>query len=574
MIGNESRTHRLLKQLIQVGARGYLLNALGILAITLSVFGHTSAAAVSAVVTALLALYFGRILKPWTLHFRKAVVGKSAKGVIGSYTLSRTLLAVALGVSALWENGMTALQWAPAVFLALMVMLEPVIRALTNVSGPLVVNAPWARTPQQPPFGTAIIFLLNTLGIIVAMAFIVLDLEPALALAFPLFSLGLAPILVMHARSRVQFNRGIKKNLTSDLTEYAPKFLLYWDAAVGTTFQVAMWLPYLDRLGERYIVVLRNERNVEHVAPLTDAPIVVCGAMTELDAIVVPSLRTAFYVNNAMRNCHFARYPQLTHIQLNHGDSDKAPSFNPVMRMYDRNFVAGQAAVDRFAANGIEVRDEFFTIVGRPQVADVRISDPQVPADTQQTVLYAPTWVGFMADSNYSSLPVGPRIITTLIEHGVRVVFRPHPHSRKIPALAAACDSIIMLLKADQEKTGTAHVYGQTAEVDMTIFDCFNASDAMVSDVSSVVPDYLYSEKPLALVAMNSTYDDFMAENPIATAAYVIDQELTNLEPILSDFLGADSMGTERRRVKGHYLGDFGDRDYGQVFIDEARRYL
>ena len=36
----------------------------------------------------------------------------------------------------------------------------------------------------------------------------------------------------------------------------------------------------------------------------------------------------------------------------------------------------------------------------------------------------------------------------------------------------------------------------------MTIEDCFNASDAMISDVSAVVSDYLHSGKPFAIVSV------------------------------------------------------------------------
>ena len=68
---------------------------------------------------------------------------------------------------------------------------------------------------------------------------------------------------------------------------------------------------------------------------------------------MVSTLRCVFYVNNALRNVHVVRYAGVRHVQLNHGDSDKATSYNPVFRMFDRNFVAGQAAVDRFGAHGI-----------------------------------------------------------------------------------------------------------------------------------------------------------------------------------------------------------------------------
>lgn len=566
------RSRRVVKKLVQVGARGFIVNVLGLLTVTLSLFGNIPLTAVSAVVTLGLSLFFTQIFAP--SKFRAAITGARPIRVLGAYTLSRTLVAVAVGLMALRQGEAGVLAWLPALLFATMVIAEPVIATVTNVARPAVVNAPWGAAQRPAPFGLPVIFLLNTVGLLIGSLLAAFGISPILAMVFPLLSIGLAPIAVAHARARVGRNRRLKEALTQDLTEYAPKFILYWEAAVGTTYQVAMWIPYLDRLGEKYVVVLRNERNLPQVAPLTEAPVIVCGPMAELDAVVVPSVSTVFYVNNAIRNCHFVRFPQLTHIQLNHGDSDKAPSFNPVMRMYDRNFVAGQAAIDRFAANGIEVRENFFTIVGRPQVADVLVRASTSSQPERTTVLYAPTWAGFMADSNYSSLPVGPELVATLLKHGANVIFRPHPHSRNHPALADACQRIEELLAADREATGAAHVFGPVAEVETTIFECFNLSDAMVSDVSSVVPDYLFSEKPLALVAMRSSYDEFLVNNPIAAAAYVIDEALANLSTILDDFLGADSMEAERTRVKGHYLGNFGDRDYGQVFLDEARRYI
>src|SRR5690625_6533680 len=72
-----------------------------------------------------------------------------------------------------------------------------------------------------------------------------------------------------------------------------------------------------------------------------------------------------------MRNNHMVRYSGLTHIQLLHGESDKASSANPVTRMYDRDFVAGQAAIDRFEKFGVSMHPDIFRIVGRPQVEEV-----------------------------------------------------------------------------------------------------------------------------------------------------------------------------------------------------------
>jgi hypothetical protein len=54
-------------------------------------------------------------------------------------------------------------------------------------------------------------------------------------------------------------------------------------------------------------------------------------AVGGLDAVLAtPSLRTVFYVNNAARNAHSVRIGGLTHVQLYHGDSDKAVTASPL----------------------------------------------------------------------------------------------------------------------------------------------------------------------------------------------------------------------------------------------------
>lgn len=46
-------------------------------------------------------------------------------------------------------------------------------------------------------------------------------------------------------------------------------------------------------------------------------------------------VRTAFYVNTSPRNDHMLGFLDLNHIQLNHGDSDKAPSYRRAFRVFD-----------------------------------------------------------------------------------------------------------------------------------------------------------------------------------------------------------------------------------------------
>ena len=207
-------------------------------------------------------------------------------------------------------------------------------------------------------------------------------------------------------------------------------------------------------------------------------------------------MRAAFYVQNSPANLTFQRFSQLTHVWLNHGDSDKAANYSSRHATFDKIFVSGQQGVDRYAEHGVKIRPEQFAIVGRPQIEKIEVRDQLLPADAPRTVLYAPTWHGGQPATNYSSLPLGSQIVAALLKRGVTVIFRPHPHSYRDPNHAAMARQIQRQLEDDQKATGRAHVWGDQAETAWDIPDCFNHSDALITDVSSVASDFLASGKP------------------------------------------------------------------------------
>jgi hypothetical protein len=332
-----------------------------------------------------------------------------------------------------------------------------------------------------------------------------------------------------------------------------------------------MWLPYLERIGERFILIVRNPKAFAGIASVTSAPVVVRQDPRDLDPVVAPSMRAVFYVNNAARNTHLIRFTGLTHVQLNHGESDKAPSYSPVFRLYDKDFVAGQAAIDRFAANGVHMPRELFTIVGRPQIEDIAVG---TTTSDRPTALSAPTWGGANADSDYCSLPIGYRIVEELVKRGYAVIFRPHPYTRRNPLHAREADRIEAFLAADQKATGAPHRFGASATSSLSLVDCFNAAHLLVSDVSSVVPDFLYSEKPFAVVAMQGTVSEFAQAFPIAKAAYVLDRTGRNIPHVLDSMTTNDPVAPARRKAKRYFLGDFPAEGYADVFVREARKVL
>ncbi|MGH3679761.1 MAG: CDP-glycerol glycerophosphotransferase family protein, partial [Natronosporangium sp.] len=362
--------------------------------------------------------------------------------------------------------------------------------------------------------------------------------------------------------------------LREQVTAYRPGFIVYFTAPPGSTYQLTMWLPHLQQLGERFVVVLREPGSFRAAAAATSAPVLYTPEMATFDATVVDSVKAVFYVNNGAKNTHSVRYGQLTHIFLNHGDSDKASSFNPVTAMYDRVFVAGQAGVDRYLQHGVDIPPDRFRIVGRPQVAGVRPPELPVEQVIQPVVLYAPTWTGHYADANYSSLPLATTIVAALLDRGATVILRHHPYSMRNRADAARLAAAHRLLAADAARTGRRHRWGRGATAELSLIDCFNQSNALICDVSSVASEYLYSGKPFGLVDVAGQGDEFAGTFPLARVGYVIDQPATNLTDVLDRLLKTDPHRPDRLLAKVHYLGDFPRDRYADAFVAEARRYL
>jgi CDP-glycerol glycerophosphotransferase (TagB/SpsB family) len=384
---------------------------------------------------------------------------------------------------------------------------------------------------------------------------------------------AVAPVIVLavDGRAKIVLARRLRRLVPRAVAAYAPDFLVYTSRPDDASYQVMMWLPYLQRAGLRFIIVARNAVPAAALAELTDVPVVEARGIADVDALVVPSLKAAFYVNASSGNGALVRFQHLTHIYLGHGDSDKPPSYNPTHAMYDQIFAAGPAATRRYAAHGVRIPAEKFTIVGRPQVENVKQSTTPIADVPQPTVLYAPTWRGHVEETMLYSLPAGERIVSALLARGATVIFRPHPFSYDFGEDATAIERIKSLLEADRRKTGRPHLWGVAAEKDRSILDCINDSDAMVSDVSSVVSDYLFSGKPFAMIAIPAEPATFVVEYPVARASYVIRADLADLDAQLENMLGSDPLAGQRADIRADYLGDFPADNYASAFVEAVR---
>jgi CDP-Glycerol:Poly(glycerophosphate) glycerophosphotransferase len=510
---------------------------------------------------------------------RRSATGDRDLGLVGSSLLSRVLIVLAGAVAAItWpemsEQGPLA---AATVLLVAALFAESAVSTVARAAGPYAANLASIRVRNYPMLRPAWVFRANSASVALFLLWAagVRWLPGWVAIVTAVLAVLVEVVVIGDGLLRLRGRRSAERMLPKVLAELAPTFLLYWEAPPGSAHQIAMWLPYLSRLNRPYMIVLRTPGTFAETVALTTAPVLLRRYVRELDVLITPGLKSVFFVNTAPKNVHMLQYLGIHQIQLNHGDSDKAPSYRRIFRMYDKNFVAGQAAIDRFAKNGVVVPRDAFEIVGRPQVETVQIEKAPIATLELKRVLYAPTWYGYLEDSRYSSLPIGERLVQALVNRGCVIVFRPHPWIRRTPALLEAARRIDRLLSADAVANGRQHVTGSSASAG-SILDTFNQVDALISDVSSVIPDFLYSEKPFAITSMvpGVGREEFLADFPIARAGYVLTSDLANLDVVLDDLLVNDPAAELRRNLKTYYLGDFPVDNYAEGFLAAARRYV
>ncbi|MFC6705554.1 CDP-glycerol glycerophosphotransferase family protein [Flexivirga alba] len=473
---------------------------------------------------------------------------------------------------------------AATVWLALLVGVAVVVSLAQGALHGRVVqrirafNLPGVPNDQRAQEPGALTSVVPTAGVLLALLLIaesIWDLPSYIGAIALLVTLGWLGRCGLRLRAMVHARRGGRADLEvrAALERYAPQFYVYFSGPVAGDYQLKMWLPYLEQLGVPFAILARSSQMLPRAARLkTTAPLISCPVVTGLDVCMVPSVRAVFYVNINGSIADGVRYIDRTHVHLNHGDSDKPASYHPIFAMFDRNFVAGPAAIDRFGRHGVFMPKEKCVIVGRPQVAEV-VEQNVDPAPGRRTVLYAPTWQSGMREMSLSSLEHGERIVRALIDDGARVIFRPHPLSAGQRQAAQTIARINAMLVAARTPE-CAHLTSSQA-LKESIIGNFNRSDALVTDVSSVASDYLASCKPMAVVLPTNTQALADAdEYPVLRATYLIDLGDDDLAARLAPLMGgdADPLEAVRHELRSYYLGD--ERDSVRLFLDSAKAVL
>lgn len=469
-----------------------------------------------------------------------------------------------------------------------------------------------ALPPALPAYLRVSIPVLHRLGLVpaVAAALAVVSGRAAVFLAVAwivagaLFAASALLVLRLAGFRRYLYGDRLLLAVNERVIAAAPQVMLHHSGPLAGIYQADMWLPTMDRLPRPGLIVLRERASLSLLGA-TDTPVVCIPRAVDMMNFSLPDVRVVLYTANVGKNIHYLRVPGVTHVFIGHGDSDKTASFNPFSKVYSQIWVAGPAGRDRYLRAGIGVRTEDIVEVGRPQL-DAIEARPRHPDGGVDTVLYAPTWEGWISDPFLTSLILaGPTLIRRLLaaRPRVRVIYKPHPLTGTVSRAAArASEEITGLLARDNaERHADSTLAGEVTDLDRalepwpavvggwspaehaaryqawsaaywagqpswvhrvvvgpapTLYDGFNNTDLLVADISSVVSDFVSSQKPYVVANMAGLADEeFRLRNPSAAAAYLLDAAGEDMAGILHTVRTGDPMAAARRAAKIHLLG-------------------
>ena len=356
--------------------------------------------------------------------------------------------------------------------------------------------------------------------------------------------------------------------------------LFYFPDTVSKIYQIEQWLPVIAaHSGDLNFGIVTRARSSWTALMGMDLPApsflaVAFPSLMDLYRVLEP--KAVIYPNNGLRNFQSLVWADATHIHVNHGESDKVSMVSNQAKGYDRVFVAGEAAVRRHRAALVEFDESTLVKVGRPQL-DL-YPTPTLPVSTRRTILYAPTWEGEDEMNNFTSLDrYGGALIGALLAiPDVRVIYKPHPRVvlTSVPAIAGAHAQIVARIAAAAAAEPSAgHSYQPAGD----ILALFPRVDLLVSDVSSVGLDFLYSrvEAPIVLTDRRTDRPGLLREAPIAAAAHIIDADSVGAAAAdIAALLARDRFAAERTRLRAFYFDDAAPGESTRKFHEALLRSI
>lgn len=327
------------------------------------------------------------------------------------------------------------------------------------------------------------------------------------------------------ARIRPVLQRTLEKLLAASMRTHVAKslptssgestapipFVVYFADVPSSTYQLEQWIApmeELQRVAGPVALIIRNPFVARHIATRSALEIYLLDTSSKVERFVSDrSVRVVFYVNNSQSNFTILRINGPAHVHLSHGESEKSSMYSNQLKVYDFVFIAGAESEDRILAGINRFDPKHLVKIGRPQLANVKISTPRSNGSASRTrVLYAPTWEGDSPDMAYGSLQShGIQLVKLLVADpriGLVVRFHPKTGTRSASYKAARLQILREIKRASRLEADS--IIDEETDAATSIA----GADVVVTDVSAMAMDALGLNKPLVLCVSGGALTD------------------------------------------------------------------
>lgn len=316
---------------------------------------------------------------------------------------------------------------------------------------------------------------------------------------------------------------------------FNPDVVLVWGADLAYT-QLDIWAPILKKSKLKHAVFCKSlkGKNQSH-AKLDNVPIYGAkeGTDTKFIGNMAPNLSAMLYMTDKNDNFGYYRaYPHLLHVAAHHGDSDKHSSFNRLFGAYDYMIVADRNSMHRYMNANTQMPPDQFITIGNSVIEGVT----NERRTSLKTVLFAPTFEGYSESANFSSIQRAGSEVQALKDKGFNLLFRPHPGTgKRLEHYKKIAQTITPLAEPVKKKNQQ-----------------FNQSDVLVCDVSGVLSEYIFTEKPIIipLSKQDGWLYDYVQNTNVASYAYLWDKNEISLADFIQQIESNDYLQAARTKRK------------------------
>ncbi len=282
-----------------------------------------------------------------------------------------------------------------------------------------------------------------------------------------------------------------------------------------------LWIPIFRQSGIKFIVVVRNKK-VFHYFQKSDKSVPIVFAKRDRHIRYffeyANNIRACFYPSNTMKNKAILMKNEIKHIFIGHGDSDKTASAHKFFRVYDQNWVAGEAHIDRFDNAGFDHVGLEHIKVGRPNLKETLLLTQKKWIERYGgniNLLYLSTWEGFLLEHEYTSVEVIKGFFERIkkYEQIKNIEIKLHPGIGKRKKELVNISSEI-----EDALQGTGMKY--TIHPKQTpVEELIKKSNVFICDISAVVSEslagngpifvYLPKDKPIQILKSKMSFEDY-----------------------------------------------------------------